>query len=117
MTEKSPLVFLDDIVEVLSKIELYTQSLAADSFSQNDVVVDAVIRNLEILGEAANNLPEEITQRHPEIPWAQMVGLRNLLIHEYFGIDTSIIWAIVSEDLPGLKEKVQNLLNELEPNT
>lgn len=116
MTEKSPLVFLDDIIEALSKIEQFTQGLTADGFKQNVVVIDAVIRNLEILGEAANNLPDEITELHPDLPWAQMVGLRNFLIHEYSGVNPDIIWAIVSEDLPGLEEKIQSLLKELEQN-
>ena len=78
-------VFLADIVEAMTKIQRYTEDLTFNDFTANDLVADAVARNLEVIGEASRNVPEEIKNRHPEIPWSRMIGLRNLVIHEYFG--------------------------------
>lgn len=114
MIDKSPLVFLDDMCEALVKIEHYTSGLTEQTFTQSDIVLDAVIRNFEILGEAANHIPDAIRAAHPEIPWPQVIGLRNLLIHEYFGADPTILWKIIVTDLPGLKDKIALLIRQIE---
>ena len=114
MTQKSALVFLDDMLEALQQIEHYVQGLDFTQFSQNRLVIDGVIRNLEILGEAANNIPDEMKNGVKDIPWSNMIDLRNVLIHEYFGVDLSIVWEVITKDLPPTKVNVEALLQRLE---
>ena len=80
-------LYLTDIIESINKIETYTKGIDYDSFCFNEMMVDAVIRNLEIIGEASKNVSDEIKLKYPEVPWKQMTGVRNILIHEYFGVD------------------------------
>jgi uncharacterized protein with HEPN domain len=80
-------------------------------FKQNYLVVDAVVRNFEIIGEAAKNIPEEIREKYRSVPWKKMVGLRNLISHEYFGIDYEMIWTITKESLPQNRIDIQAILD------
>jgi uncharacterized protein with HEPN domain len=105
-------VYLIDILEAMNKIEVYIRGIDFDSFCVNEMMFDAVIRNLEIIGEAARNLPEEIKTKHTEIPWRQMIGVRNILFHEYFGIDNSIIWEIIKTNLPEIKPNIVRAIQE-----
>lgn len=98
---------LDDIIEALQRIEKYTEGLDYDGWKKDEKTIDAVIRNLEIIGEAANYVPELIQEKYSEIPWSQMRAMRNVLIHEYFGVDVDILWHTISEELPDLKNKLQ----------
>ncbi len=84
-----------------------------ETFSENKLVVDAVVRNLEIIGEASKNMPLEIRKLYPEIPWSRMLGLRNIAIHEYFGVDLSIIWQIVTKNIPETKPKIEKMLKNI----
>lgn len=88
----------------VQKIRSYTASETAQSFRTNLLVNDATLRNLEVLGEAANNIPVEIRDKNPQIPWRQIIGTRNKLIHGYSGLDDQIIWDIVSNEIPKLAE-------------
>ena len=99
-----------DIVDAIGKIELYTEGMDITDFVTDIRTFDAVLRNLEIIGEAAGNIPEEITAQYPQIPWRKMRGLRNVLAHEYFGVHPEIIWATVRSDLPPLKAALNTLL-------
>jgi len=83
-------------------------------FWENDLVADAVVRNLEVIGEAARYVPEELRARFQEVSWRRVVGFRNVVVHKYFAVDLEIVWTIVSEHLPHLKRVVQRMLDTLE---
>lgn len=97
MSKSDVRLFLQDILECIEKIERYTKDMSFDEFSKNDLVVDAVIRNLEVIGEAVKNIPEDIRLKHPEIPWREIVGFRNIVIHHYFGVDLNIVWTVINK--------------------
>jgi uncharacterized protein with HEPN domain len=97
---RSPNVYLEDIREAIAKIQRYVAGLTFAEFAKDDKTIDSVVRNLEIIGEAARNMPTEVKERHHEIPWDAIVGMRNKVAHEYFGIDTQIIWKTIHDDLP-----------------
>jgi len=101
---------LEDIADALDAILQYVEDLDYADWIQDRKTVDAVIRNLEIIGEAATNIPEDIQEQHPDIPWYQMKGMRNVLIHEYFGVDKDVLWQTLQKDLPSLKEKITKML-------
>lgn len=117
MKRRTCQIFIKDIVEAINKIERYIKGLNYESFVKNEMVIDAVLRNLEIIGEASNNIPEVFRQKHPHIPWKRMIGLRNIAIHEYFGVDLTIIWEIITKNLAETKPAVVEVLkgfNEVE---
>ena len=97
----------------MNKIENYIEGLDFDSFAHNNMVVDAVIRNLEIIGEAIRNIPDNFIDKYPDIPWKRMIGLRNIVIHTYFGIDLENIWKIIAENIPEVKPKIVEILNDI----
>jgi uncharacterized protein with HEPN domain len=90
MSERNYRVFLRDILDSINKIEKYTSGVDFRKFRVNSMLIDAVIRNLEIIGEASSNIPEAIQEKYSKIPWSKMKAMRNLVIHEYFGVDLSI---------------------------
>ncbi|CAD7848663.1 MAG: Protein of unknown function DUF86, BT0167 group [Olavius algarvensis Delta 4 endosymbiont] len=98
---------IDDIIEAINKIERYIYGLDFEKWQKDEKTIDAVIRNIEVIGEAASHLPAEIQEQYKEIPWGMMKGIRNVLAHEYFGIDLKITWKTVKEDLPSLKKYLQ----------
>jgi len=102
---------LEDIVESLELIAEYTSEMSQDLWRKDRKTIDAVIRNIEIIGEAASRVPEDIQELYPNIPWYQMKGMRNILIHEYFGVDFDVIWKTTKEDLPPLLEQIRKLIN------
>lgn len=85
-------MFLKDIVKAVDKIFDYTKGMTKEEFKNNELVVDAVLRNIEIIGEAANKVSDEIYEEYESVPWRRMIGLRNVVIHEYFGVDLNIVW-------------------------
>lgn len=108
------LMSLKDIIESMNRIDNYLIGVDYDSFLNNQMLIDAVIRNLEIIGEAAKNITEEVRSKYPEIPWRNMIGLRNILIHQYFGVDESIIWEVVQTNLPYTRQSLLKALQEEE---
>lgn len=112
--KKDPKVFIGHIVDSIELIEQYSDKLTSSKFKKNIALQDAIIRRLEIIGEAVKNIPTSFKIRYPEIPWKQMAGMRDVLIHEYFDIDLSLTWAVVKRELPSLKAKLQLLLFEEE---
>lgn len=109
MSKRESKLYLQDIVEAVNKIEEYTRGLSFETFSEDQKSIDAVVRNLEVIGQAARNIPEEVVEKYPDIPWGRMVSMRNKVLHEYFGVDLGILWQTIHEDLPGLKEKIEVL--------
>ena len=106
---KDQSVYLKHIRDAISKIEVYTVGGRAEFF-KNTMIQDAVIRNLEVIGEAVRNISAEFRKQHPRIPWRNITALRNVLIHEYFGVDLEIVWRVVLRRLPTLKRQVEALL-------
>lgn len=94
--------FLRDILESAQKVHRYTQALNMEAFVQDEIIYDAVLRNLEIIGEAAKKIPSEIRDRYPQIDWRRMAGLRDVLAHTYFGLDDETLWNIIREKVPQL---------------
>jgi uncharacterized protein with HEPN domain len=101
-------LYLNDISDSMQKILDYTKGIDYDEFTENSMIFDAVIRNFEIIGEAAKNIPADIKSRYPGIPWSDMVGMRNILSHGYFGIDYSIVWSTI-ELLPKMLEEIAHI--------
>jgi len=109
MSERPASLLIEDIWEAMGKVSRFTKGMTADRFTHDQKTADAVVRNFEIIGEAANRLPSSFKQEHPEIEWTKIVGLRHRIVHEYFGVDLQIIWHIIQEDLPLLTEALRNL--------
>jgi uncharacterized protein with HEPN domain len=108
-------VYLEDILESIGIIEEYTQELSAEDFFHRRQTQDAVIRRLEIIGEAVKHIPSDIRKGFPAIPWQKIAGMRDFLIHEYFGVNLERVWLVVSRDLAPLKEQIRHLQAELRP--
>ena len=100
-------------MEAINKIERFTQDLSFEEFAQDELVIDGVLRNLEIIGEAARNIPNEVREIYPKVPWTRMVGLRNIVIHAYFKVDLSIIWQIIQANLPDTKPLIEAMLDDM----
>ncbi|WP_066633208.1 HepT-like ribonuclease domain-containing protein [Desulfolucanica intricata] len=101
--------YLSDIIGAVNKIERYTNNLSFQDFLQNELVQDGVVRNLEIIGEAVKKIPDHIKRKKPDIEWKKIAGLRDILIHDYFGIDVVIVWDIIKNKIPVLKKNILNL--------
>lgn len=110
MCKKEELLYFQDIIDSIKKIEQYTKKMSFDDFMEDSKTIDAVVRNLEIIGEATRYIAIATKQKHPEIPWAQIAGMRNKVIHEYSGVDSSILWQTVKVDIPDLKKKIIKIL-------
>jgi len=98
-------LYLDDILQAIQKIEKYIKGMDLDKLKKEDLIIDGVVRNLEIIGEAAKNIPQDIKKEHLDIEWKKVAGLRDILAHQYFGIDAEILWDIIKNKLPELKVK------------
>ena len=103
--------YLSHIQEAIESIEEYLENVTYHKFTSSKMIIDAVVRELEIVGEASNNLSDEFRKKHPEILWRKMKNMRNFLIHEYFGVNTKIVWSTCKEDLPKLKKLIGDLLD------
>ena len=106
-------VYLDDILESIEKIEDYTRNIREEDFKENSQLHDAVLRRFAIIGEAIKHMPQEFKKDHPEIPWRDISGMRDVLIHEYFGVDLRVTYRIAKEDTVKLKQQISKILGEL----
>lgn len=107
---KNDLIYLKHIKESVESIFDFAGKMEYKDFSRNRMVVSAVVRELEIIGEAANNVSQKFRDSHPEIPWRDMVEMRNVLIHEYFGVVVETVWKTIQKDLPPLEKEVEKIL-------
>jgi len=105
-------LYLDDMLESARKILSYTQGMGLDQFKASELVRDAVVFNLQIIGEAASHVPAEVRARYPEVKWHRMVGLRNVIAHGYFVLVHERIWETIQRDLPALPGQVERILAE-----
>lgn len=105
---------IQDILDAIAKIHRFVSDVDFEAFANDEELMDAVIHNLTVIGEAANNVPSEITGRRPDIPWRQMIDLRNFSVHVYWNLRPSIIWDTIQNDLPPLVEHLRRLLSETE---
>jgi uncharacterized protein with HEPN domain len=106
-------LYLSDMLEALERIQEYTRNITYRDFARSNITIDAVVRNLEVIGEAARKLPPDIKSRSPEIEWPKIVALRNILTHEYFGVNTKIVWDIVQNKLGPIGEACGKLMESL----
>ena len=101
---------IEDIVEALERIRTYTEGTTFDSFASDQRTVDAVIRNIILIGEAARHVPDNVQGRYPHIPWADMRAMRNLVAHQYFAVDLAIVWDTIHQDIAALVPDLQDIL-------
>ena len=113
---RDPRLYLDDILEAIGQIHEYTASLDYGMFARDRRTQDAVVRNLEIIGEAAHRLPESTRAGAPDIEWRKIVGLRNILTHEYFGVSLPVVWDVVQNKLGPLENSCRGLVDMLDRN-
>jgi uncharacterized protein with HEPN domain len=113
MSKRDAKLLIADILESIAKIKLYTQSHTFETFTGDSKTIDAVIRNFEVIGEAANRLPENFKDNHPQIEWFRIRGFRNRIVHDYMGIDYNIIWTIIENNLDQLDSDLQKINSQL----
>jgi uncharacterized protein with HEPN domain len=105
-------LYLEDIAEAAKTAREYVAGMGKDELAKDRRTSDAVVRNLEIVGEAVKKLPAQVKREHPEVEWKKIAGLRDILVHDYFGIDMDIVWDVVQNKLPVLAEQVQRIIDE-----
>jgi uncharacterized protein with HEPN domain len=106
--------YLHDILDAVSDIEDFVEGIGFEQFEKDRKTLNAVVRSIEIIGEASKNVPASLREKYGEFPWKKMTGMRDKVIHAYFGVDTKTLWNTVKDDLPPLKQLVHKMLKDLE---
>ena len=113
MSERKASLLIKDMLNGIGHIELYTARLSFIDFSSGFMVIEACLYNIQVIGEAVSRLPDDIKETEPQIPWALIKGMRNRLIHEYFGTDMQLVWNVVTNELPLLKNELEKIYSRL----
>ena len=114
MSEKRPVsLLLFDILEAIDKIERYASDITFEKLMQDDRTRDAILRNIQIIGEASKNIPEDLVAAHPEIDWGGVAGIRDIITHRYFRVDWHLLWTSIREELPGFKKQIAALSRQI----
>lgn len=111
--KKDPAVFIEHVMECIGLIEKYTEGKTEEDFFNSTQLQDSIVRRIEVIGEAVKNLPKDFRDSHPEVQWQEIAGMRDILIHGYFGIDLDLTWEVVKTDIPDLKRKISRIKEEL----
>jgi uncharacterized protein with HEPN domain len=113
MSERKPSTIINDILKCIDHIQVYTADLSFDDFSSNFMALEACLYNIQVIGEAVSHLPEDIRQQEAQIPWVLIKGMRNRLIHEYFGTDLQLVWNVIKNELPTFKNDLKRIHSDL----
>jgi len=113
MSKREIGLYIEDIKDSIKKIEKYTKNIDFKEFISDAKTIDAVVRNLSIIGEAVRNIPKDIKTNYPDVAWKETMGMRNKVIHEYFGVDEDILWETIKKDLPVFKKQISKLSKNL----
>ena len=105
--------YLEDILSSIDDVAIFTHGHSSETFTTDRKTINAVIRSLEIIGEAAKQIPDYLRNQSPKVPWKYMAGMRDKLIHQYFGVDLSIVWTVVKDELPPLRSEIEMLLTKI----
>lgn len=106
--------YLHDILDSIARIQRYARGLCATEFLKNELLQDAIVRRLEIIGEAVGRLPDDLKNRHPDIPWRDIKDMRNKLIHDYGHVDLELVWAVAQTEVPKLEAQIRRVLAEID---
>jgi uncharacterized protein with HEPN domain len=106
---KSDLAYIDHILDCIRKINKFSKGLTVNEFRYNELVQDAVIRNIEIIGEASKKITSETKKNYPDIPWKEISGMRDKLIHDYLGVDVDVVWETIKKDIPALRKQILSI--------
>ena len=110
---KESLIFIEHILQNIEDIDSFMRGVSKDELKKNKEKLNAIVRSIEIIGEATKNLPESFKNKYPKIPWKKIIGTRDLMIHRYFGVDFDAVWDIIKKDLPELKTKILKIKKDL----
>jgi uncharacterized protein with HEPN domain len=112
--DRSHADYLQDILDAIDKAEQFTKDMNYEAFARDDKTIFAVVRALEIIGEASKKVSDELKEQHASLPWREMAGMRDKLVHDYSGVNVEVVWKSVAEDLPPLKSQVQQILAQMD---